>query len=218
MKKQTLPQLYRFVIPIIEVLKEVGGEGKANKVTELVINKCNISEKELEKKISSGYSRIKNQIGWARTVVGKLDYVASPQPGVWRLTEKGKKAELTQEDLHEIYRTRKQWWNKHWQISPAEQARLWKDFLNNSIAAVEYSKLDFDLAGKSEEKVLELFKKNYPEYPKKKTQNEFRKLWQFLSLKPNDKLITNKGRSLLLGLSPRKISFFKVHRELAKPL
>ncbi len=52
MKKQTIPELYRFVIPIIEVLKEMGGEGKANEVIELVINKCNISEKELEKKLA----------------------------------------------------------------------------------------------------------------------------------------------------------------------
>ena len=88
----------------------------------------------------------------------------------------------------------------YWQIAPGRGARLWDELRDQSIAAVGYSKLDLDLAGKSEEEVLGLFKENYPEYPERKTQIQFRKLWNFLNLKPNDKIITNKGRSLLLGL------------------
>ncbi len=133
-----------------------------------------------------------------------MDYVASPQTGVWRLTEKGKKAELTQEDLHELYKTRKEWWkmkeNIYWQISPAENARLWKDFLNNSIAAVGFSKIDFDLKGMSKKEIVDKFRQLYPDSPEGSVKIKGNQLWKFLNLKPENKIVANKGRSLLLGL------------------
>ena len=36
-----VPQHFRFIIPIIEVLKELGGSGRAGEVTDLVIEKLN---------------------------------------------------------------------------------------------------------------------------------------------------------------------------------
>jgi hypothetical protein len=88
----------------------------------------------------------------------------------------------------------------YWQIAPATGARLWDELREGGIAAVGYSKLDFDLENKSEENVLELFEKYYPDYTKRQIQIQFRKLWQFLKLKPGDKIAVNKGKSLLLGL------------------
>ena len=88
----------------------------------------------------------------------------------------------------------------YWQIAPADGARLWDELKDQSIAAVGYSNLDFDLAGKSEEQVLGLLKKYYPDFKKRQIQLKFRMLWQFLNLKPGDKIVANKGKSLLLGL------------------
>lgn len=204
MKSQSLPQLYRFIIPIIEILKELGNEGTSKEMIELVINRCDLSKEELEERIKSGANKIKNQIGWARTVLGKRGYIVSPQVGVWRLTEKGKKAELTQKDLQEIYNTRKNGGeikeNNYWQISPAEKASLWKDFLDNSIAAVGFSKFDFDLKDISKKDLLDKFRDLYPDSSERSAKIKVNQLWNFLNLKPEYKIITNKGQSLLLGL------------------
>ena len=40
---------------------------------------------------------------------------------------------------------------KYWQIAPADKARLWDELRDQGLAAVGYSKMDFDLSGKSEE-------------------------------------------------------------------
>ena len=89
---------------------------------------------------------------------------------------------------------------RYWQIAPAKQGRLWDDLRSNSIAAVGYSNLDFDLSGRSEEELLQIFEQHYPEFSEQKTRINFRQLWNFLNLKLGDKIVTNRGQSLLLGL------------------
>jgi restriction system protein len=104
-----VPQHFRFIIPIIEVLKELGGSGRAGEVTDLVVEKLKIPEEELDETIKSGASRTKNQIQWARLMLVKADYLDSSERGVWSLTEKGAKSNLTQNDLLDLYEKRKKW-------------------------------------------------------------------------------------------------------------
>lgn len=109
MTNQKLPQHFRFINPIIEVLRELGGSGRSSEVTDVVIEKMGISDDELEDLIQSGQSRIKNQIHWARMVLVKIGFIDSSQRGVWSLTEKGFNTDLSKDDLVELYKTRKQW-------------------------------------------------------------------------------------------------------------
>ena len=108
MEHLRVPQHFRFIIPIIEVLKELGGSGRAGEVTDLVIEKLNIPEEELNETNKNGGSRIKNQIHWARLMLVKTDYLDSSKRGVWSLTEKGTSANLSQQDLLDLYDKRKQ--------------------------------------------------------------------------------------------------------------
>ena len=106
MTNQKLPQHFRFINPIIEVLRELGGSGRSSEVTDVVIEKMNISDDELEDLLQSGQSRIKNQIHWARMVLVKIGFIDSSQRGVWSLTEKGLNADLSKDDLVHLYKTR----------------------------------------------------------------------------------------------------------------
>lgn len=106
---QNLPQHFRYIIPIIEVLRELGGSGKSSEVLDMVIEKLNIADEELEDTLKSGGSRIKNQIHWARMVLVKIGYIDSSQRGVWSLTEKGLRKDLTRDDLVQLYKNRKKW-------------------------------------------------------------------------------------------------------------
>ncbi len=108
MKNLYVPQHFRFIIPIIEVLKELGGSGRAGEVTDLVIEKLDIPEGELNETIKSGASKIRNQIQWARLMLVKTDYLDSSERGVWSLTDKGFKANLSDQDLLTLYELRKQ--------------------------------------------------------------------------------------------------------------
>ena len=72
-----LPQHFRYIIPIIEALKEMGGSGKPSEVTDKIIEMLNISEEELQKTIKSGASKVINQIHWARLFLVKTAYLDS---------------------------------------------------------------------------------------------------------------------------------------------
>ena len=84
-----VPQHFRYIIPIVQVLKELGGSGRAGEVTDLVVEKLHIPDDELNETISSGQSRVKNQVQWARFMLVKAGYLDSSTRGVWSLTEKG---------------------------------------------------------------------------------------------------------------------------------
>ncbi|SPD72754.1 Restriction endonuclease [uncultured Desulfobacterium sp.] len=107
MRKQRLPQHFRYIIPVIDVLKELGGSGRAGEVVDLVVEKLGIPEDELNVTISSGQSRIKNQIQWARFMLVKAGLLESSERGVWSLTEKGMRAQLNNDDLAKLNNLRK---------------------------------------------------------------------------------------------------------------
>lgn len=101
MTKSIKPVHLRYWIPIIEVLKELGGSGKAAEVADLVVEKLEISEKELSDILQNGTSKIYNLISWARFFLVRLGYLDSSQRGVWSLTDKGLKVKLNEDDLHQ---------------------------------------------------------------------------------------------------------------------
>jgi restriction system protein len=109
MENMKVPQFFRYIIPIVHVLKELGGSGRAGEVTDGVIEYLNIPDNEVAKTTKSGQSRIKNQIQWARLLLVKTGYLDASERGVWSLSEKGFKANLTQEDLADLYKWRKKW-------------------------------------------------------------------------------------------------------------
>lgn len=83
------PEFLRFVVPLLNVLKDNGGAGTASEIIEKVLDKCQISEEEREIKMNSGDSRTKNQVQWAKFYLSKTGYLDSSQRGIWKLTEKG---------------------------------------------------------------------------------------------------------------------------------
>lgn len=95
MAKGKGPEFLRFFIPVVEVLRELGGSGRPAEVTDLVIERMNISEAEQEVTNKNGGSRVRNQVAWARMYLVKADFLSSSQRGVWSLTKKGRNVELS---------------------------------------------------------------------------------------------------------------------------
>lgn len=104
MEENVGPKFLRFVMPVIDALKKLGGSGKVSEVQDAVIEMLNIPENELEETLKSGNSRVRNQIAWARFYLLKSGYLGSSQRGVWTLTEKGLKSELNDEDVHNMFK------------------------------------------------------------------------------------------------------------------
>ena len=89
MAKGKGPEFLQYCIPIVEVLRELGGSGRPAEVTDLVIERMKIPESEQEITNKNGGSRIRNQVAWARFYMVKAGLLSSSQRGVWGLTDKG---------------------------------------------------------------------------------------------------------------------------------
>jgi restriction system protein len=104
MAKRNGPEFLRFCIPIVEVLRELGGSGRPAEVTDLVIDRMRIPEAEQEVTNKNGGSRIRNQIAWARFYMVKAGLISSSQRGIWDLTEKGRASALDREFVLTLFR------------------------------------------------------------------------------------------------------------------
>lgn len=102
-RKKKGPKFLRFVIPVVDVLKELGGSGRPGEVVDLIAEKLNISDEEQNEELPSGSNRFSNSIHWARYYLVKSGYLDSSKRGVWALTEKGQKAALTEKDVLKLF-------------------------------------------------------------------------------------------------------------------
>ncbi len=97
-KKTKGPYFLRYVSPIVSTLRELGNSGAPGEVTDRVIERLRVSEREQEETTSNGQSRVRNQIAWARFYLAKAGLLDASQRGVWALTEPGRKAKLDDAD------------------------------------------------------------------------------------------------------------------------
>ena len=93
-KKTTGPVFLRYVAPMVATLRELGNSGTPSEVTDRVIERLRVSEREQEQTTSNGQLRVRNQIAWARFYLVKAGYVDASRRGVWGLTDAGRKADL----------------------------------------------------------------------------------------------------------------------------
>lgn len=104
MPKPEGSEFLRFCIPIVEVLRDLGGSGRPAEVTDLVIERMNIPETEQEVTNKNGGSRIRNQVAWARFYMVKVALLSSSQRGIWGLTEKGRDVKMDKDYVLKMFR------------------------------------------------------------------------------------------------------------------
>jgi restriction system protein len=104
MEKPKGPQFLQFCIPIVETLKALGGSGKAKEVTDTVLERLHISEREQAQTLRDGTSRVRNQVGWARFYLAKEDFLDASRRGVWALTEKGRTVSLSPNVVTQLFK------------------------------------------------------------------------------------------------------------------
>lgn len=86
-----LPNQRDIEVPLLEVIMELGGQGKPKEIYPLVTKKFpQIRDEDLMETLPSGANKWTNRIQWVRQHLiakGELD---SPGHGIWRITEKGR--------------------------------------------------------------------------------------------------------------------------------
>lgn len=97
------PNFLKYCIPLLRVMKNLGGSGATSEVVDAVIAALKIPDAEIEQLIPSGQSRVRNQIQWARFYLTKAGLMDSPKSGSWRLTQEGVEAKLTEDQVYELF-------------------------------------------------------------------------------------------------------------------
>jgi len=98
------PTFSKYFVPMIQVIKELGGSGTRHEVISGIIDKLNISEQEQEETLKNGASKIENQIHWAEIYLVKGGLIDTSNRGILTLTDKVNNKDYTESELIDIYK------------------------------------------------------------------------------------------------------------------
>ncbi|HDQ06373.1 MAG TPA: hypothetical protein ENN36_06610 [Candidatus Bathyarchaeota archaeon] len=127
-----LPKQKDIEVPLLEVLVELGGQGKTMEIYPLVTRKFpSIRDEDLSEVLPSGGNKWTNRIQWVRLSLIDKGEMVSPSRGIWAITDKGRKRVETKEDtetkvnfieLYEEYETafRSQLLDKLHELTPRQ--------------------------------------------------------------------------------------------------
>jgi len=104
MSNQADTSFKRFAIPLVEVLRELGGSARPAEATDLVLEKLDISEDEQSEVLKDGTSKVRNQVAWARYYWVQAGYIDSSKYGVWTLTEQDQHDNFKNEDVERLFK------------------------------------------------------------------------------------------------------------------
>lgn len=96
-------EFVRWMGPLLDALRELGGSGKPREVSDVIALRCNLTDKKLEETLKSGQTRYYNQVHWARQYLVWEGLLDSSTRGVWTLTEKGNDTTLDDEASRHIF-------------------------------------------------------------------------------------------------------------------
>jgi restriction system protein len=104
--KKTSSQFARYIGPVIQAIRELGGSGRPDEVRAVIARDLGISDAEQSEALPSGVqTRFENQVHWARFYLAKAGYIDSSQRGVWTLTDRGRAlGTVTSEEIQKIIR------------------------------------------------------------------------------------------------------------------
>lgn len=96
-------QFVRYFGPLLDALRGLGGSGTPDEVTDRIATDLRLSDDVLNEVISSGESRFRNQVAWARFYLVREGFLDSSKRGVWSLTDRGRVTNLSPEQAREIF-------------------------------------------------------------------------------------------------------------------
>ena len=103
MAKSEKAEFSRYLGPVLDALRELGGSGRPKEVQDRVAKNLNISDKIREETLKNGALKWDNQVAWARQYLVYAGLIDNSKKGVWVLTPSGHKTTLTDKQGHEIF-------------------------------------------------------------------------------------------------------------------
>lgn len=87
-----MPKQREMEIPLLKCLEEIGGKAKPSEVyTRMRRLFPNLTDSDLTETLTTGGNKWTNRIQWVRQRLVSIGEMASPEHGVWAITEKGRR-------------------------------------------------------------------------------------------------------------------------------
>lgn len=102
-KKVEGAQFVQYFGPLLDALRGLGGSATVDEAVDRVASDLSVPEDILNETLSSGGSRFRNQVAWARFYLVREGFLDSSKRGVWSLTEAGKSTHLTFDQSRKIF-------------------------------------------------------------------------------------------------------------------
>ncbi len=104
MTKLKGPKFIQYFQPVIDGLRDLGSSARPREVYSWIAERQSVPKEEIEGTTKGGQSKFENKVGWARFYLAKAGLIDTEQRGVWVLTEKGRKANFSQEDAYNLFK------------------------------------------------------------------------------------------------------------------
>lgn len=102
-KKNSTSEFVKWFGPLLDALRNLGYSGKPKEVSDTIAKNLNLPDQILDQTLKSGANRFHNQVAWARQYLTWEGLLESSTRGTWKLTDKGKDAQLSEKDSREIF-------------------------------------------------------------------------------------------------------------------
>jgi len=96
-------EFVKWMGPMLNALRELGGSGKPREVCDLIAQRSDISDKKLEETLKSGQTRFYNQVHWARQYLVWEGLLDGSVRGTWTLTTKGYETKLNEAESRKLF-------------------------------------------------------------------------------------------------------------------
>lgn len=217
-KKISTANFLRWFAPIIEALRELGGEGTPEQVRSHIIDALELPNELIDE--TRGKSKVKkfdNEVAFARNYLAYEGYIDKSVRGIWKLTAEGLNACIDDEMASDIFykwmEVHKQRRDKeeetetgdinqeeirYWIYSPGEGSSKWDEFYSKGIMGIGRDAMgDFKKYPSKDSmkaKMKELYGQEYSYI------NVAHATWQFSNdIKPGDVVYAKKGMFKLVG-------------------
>lgn len=206
----------RWMNPIVEALKELGGSGTPQLVREQIIVDESLSEEEVnEVRGKNKVNKFINEVDFAKYYLVQYGLLSNHVRGIWELTENGTTVEMTDELALEIkkYVTNQQK-NRgnvgnaladedvdslhYWLYSPGDSSNVWETLSSNNLMALSWPHLGNLELFESKSAIASTLKEQTN--TTKSFKNTSHALWQFVhDLKIGDIVFVVMGRNQVVG-------------------
>ncbi len=217
-KKISTANFLKWFAPIVNALRDLGGEGTPEEVRAHIINALDLPEKLInETRGKSGVKKFDNEVAFARNYLSYEGYIDKSVRGIWKLTEKGLSDPIDDEiasdifykwmEIHKERREKEEETTtgeqikegiRYWIFSPGEKSSKWEEFYAKGIMGIGWDELG-DLRQYASKDAMKTKMKNL--YGQEYTYiNAAHATWQIANeLNPGDVVYAKKGMHKLIG-------------------